>query len=154
MRALSIQMTGVSVIQYYAPRIFESIGIDTSTTLGLQSGNSVIALIGEGLCIWFIDRLGRRGPFIWGNALSGLTFVIGTIIIAVFPAEANNHNAARTFVAMTWLVRRHLRWRGSDAHRMDDYSSTWCFLHAAGRYLGRYVIVSPSDLLGTQMVIT
>lgn len=99
----SIQMTGVSVIQYYAPRIFESIGIDTSTTLGLQSGNSVIALIGEGLCIWFIDRLGRRGPFIWGNALSGLTFVIGTIIIAVFPAEANNHNAARTFVAMTWL---------------------------------------------------
>ncbi|KAI0325330.1 general substrate transporter [Cubamyces sp. BRFM 1775] len=99
----SIQMTGVSVIQYYAPRIFESIGIDTSTTLGLQSGNSVIALIGEGLCIWFIDRLGRRGPFIWGNALSGFTFVIGTIIIALFPAETNNHNASRAFVAMTWL---------------------------------------------------
>ena len=97
-------MTGVSVIQYYAPRIFESIGIDTSTTLGLQSGNSVIALIGEGLCIWFIDRLGRRGPFIWGNALSGLTFVIGTILIAVFPAETNNHNASRALVSMTWLV--------------------------------------------------
>ncbi|KAH9855390.1 general substrate transporter [Lenzites betulinus] len=99
----SIQMTGVSVIQYYAPRIFESIGIDTSTTLGLQSGNSVIALIGEGLCIWYIDRLGRRKPFIWGNALSGLTFVIGTIIIAVFPAEKNNQSASRAFVAMTWL---------------------------------------------------
>ncbi|OSC96354.1 general substrate transporter [Trametes coccinea BRFM310] len=99
----SIQMTGVSVIQYYAPRIFESINIDTSTTLGLQSGNSVIALIGEGLCIWFIDRLGRRKPFIWGNALSGLTFVIGTILIAVFPADTGNHNASRAFVAMTWL---------------------------------------------------
>ena len=61
-----------------------SIGIDTSTTLGLQSGNSVIALIGEACCIWFIDRLGRRGPFIWGNALSGFTFVIGTIIIATW----------------------------------------------------------------------
>ena len=105
-RLCSIQMTGVSVIQYYAPRIFESIGIDTSTTLGLQSGNSVIALIGEALCIWFIDRLGRRGPFIWGNALSGLTFVIGTIVIAVFPAETNNHNASRAFVSMTWLVSR------------------------------------------------
>ncbi|RPD75600.1 general substrate transporter [Lentinus tigrinus ALCF2SS1-7] len=99
----SIQLTGVSVIQYYAPLIFESIGIDTSTTLGLQSGNSVIALIGEACCIWFIDRLGRRGPFIWGNALSGLTFVIGTIIIAVYPASTNNHNASRAFVAMTWL---------------------------------------------------
>lgn len=92
------------MIQYYAPRIFESIGIDTSTTLALQSGNSVIALIGEGLCIWFIDRFGRRKPFIWGNALSGLTFVIGTILIAVYPAETNNHNASRAFVSMTWLV--------------------------------------------------
>lgn len=142
MRVLSIQMTGVSVIQYYAPRIFESIGIDTSTTLGLQSGNSVIALIGEGLCIWFIDRLGRRGPFIWGNALSGLTFVIGTIIIAVFPAEANNHNAARTFVAMTWLVRRYLQRRSSHADRMYHCSSTWSSLRAAGLCLGRYAIVT------------
>ncbi|TBU22400.1 general substrate transporter [Dichomitus squalens] len=99
----SIQMTGVSVIQYYSPLIFQSIGIDTSTTLGLQAGNSVIALIGEALCIWYIDRLGRRGPFIWGNALSGFTFVIGTIIIAIFPASTNNHNASRAFVAMTWL---------------------------------------------------
>lgn len=101
---LSVQMTGVSVIQYYSPQIFASIGIDTSTTLGLQSGNAVIALIGEGLCIWYIDRLGRRGPLVWANAISGFTFVIGTILIKLFPAGANNHNASRAFVAMTWLV--------------------------------------------------
>lgn len=99
----SVQMTGVSVIQYYSPQIFASIGIDTSTTLGLQSGNSVIALIGEALCILYVDRLGRRWPLIIANALSGLTFVIGTCIIAVFPAGTNNHNASRAFVAMTWL---------------------------------------------------
>ncbi|KIP07315.1 hypothetical protein PHLGIDRAFT_127752 [Phlebiopsis gigantea 11061_1 CR5-6] len=99
----SVQMTGVSVIQYYSPQIFASIGIDTSTTLGLQSGNSVIALIGEGLCIWFIDRLGRRGPLVWANAISGFTFVIGTILIKLFPAGSDNHNASRAFVAMTWL---------------------------------------------------
>lgn len=91
-------------IQYYSPQIFASIGIDTSTTLGLQSGNSVIALIGEVLCVWYIDKLGRRWPLIWANAISGLTFVIGTIIIAVFPAGSDNHNASRSFVAMTWLV--------------------------------------------------
>ncbi|KAH9836374.1 general substrate transporter [Rhodofomes roseus] len=99
----SVQMTGVSCIQYYAPTIYASIGIDTSTTLGLQSGNSVVALIGEALCIWYIDRLGRRKVFVWGNALCGLTFVIGTIIIARFPAGSDNANAARAFVAMTWL---------------------------------------------------
>lgn len=57
------------------------------------------------MCILFIDRLGRRKPLIWANALSGLTFVIGTIIIAIFPAGSNNQNASRAFVAMTWLVR-------------------------------------------------
>jgi hypothetical protein len=101
-------MTGVSCIQYYSPQIFASIGIDTDTTLGLQSGNSVIALIGEVLCILYIDRLGRRWPLITANALSGLTFVVGTAIIAIFPAGSNNQNASRAFVAMTWLfnVRR------------------------------------------------
>jgi MFS family permease len=78
--------------------------IDTSTTLGLQSGNSVIALIGEALCVMYIDRLGRRPVLIAGNALSGLTFVIGTIIIALFPAGSDNQNASRAFVSMTWLV--------------------------------------------------
>lgn len=99
----SVQMTGVSCIQYYSPQIFASIGINTNTTLGLQSGNSVIALIGEALCVFYIDRLGRRWPLIWANAISGFTFVIGTIIIAIFPAGSNNENAARAFVSMTWL---------------------------------------------------
>ncbi|TFK46300.1 general substrate transporter [Heliocybe sulcata] len=99
----SVQMTGVSCIQYYSPQIYASIGIDTSTTLGLQSGNSVVALIGEALCVLFIDRLGRRKPLVWANILSGVTFIIGTIIIALFPAGSGNANASRAFVAMTWL---------------------------------------------------
>lgn len=112
-------MTGVSVIQYYSPQIFASIGIDTSTTLGLQSGNSVIALIGEGLCIWFIDRLGRRGPLVWANAISGFTFVIGTILIKLFPAGSDNFNASRAFVAMTWLVSTQSR------HHDESCSFHW-----------------------------
>ncbi|OCH86847.1 general substrate transporter [Obba rivulosa] len=98
----SIQLTGVSTLQYYSPRIFASLGIGTSTTLGLQAGNSCIALIGEALCVWYVDRLGRRGPFIWGNALSACTFAVGTALIACFPA-GENPSASRAFVAMTWL---------------------------------------------------
>lgn len=99
----SVQMTGVSCIQYYSPTIFAKMGIDTSTTLGLQSGNSVIALIGELLCVLYIDRLGRRYVLIWGNAVSGFTYIIGTILMARFPAGSDNDNASRAFVSMTWL---------------------------------------------------
>ena len=82
-------MTGVSVIQYYAPRIFDSIGIDTSTTLALQSGNSVIALIGEACCVIWVDRTGRRLPLIVGNIASGLSFVVGTILMARWPGTVD-----------------------------------------------------------------
>jgi hypothetical protein len=51
----------------------------------------------------FIDRMGRRKPLITANAVSGLTFVIATCIIAIYPAGSNNANASRAFVAMTWL---------------------------------------------------
>jgi len=98
------------------------IGIDESTTLGLQSGNSVIALIGEALCVLFIDRLGRRWPLISANAASGLTFVVGTCIIAIYPASANNGNAARAF------VRHAYRSLGCTfAHLNSQVSMTWLF---------------------------
>ncbi|KAJ8481900.1 hypothetical protein ONZ51_g5695 [Trametes cubensis] len=89
----SIQMTGVSVIQYYAPRIFESIGIDTSTTLGLQSGNSVIALIGEALCIWFIDRLVQ----------SGLLFLLWPIVVGEMFNSATRAKATAITSSAAWI---------------------------------------------------
>ncbi|KAI0027416.1 general substrate transporter [Vararia minispora EC-137] len=100
---LQFSMTGVSTIQYYSPQIFASIGIDAGLTLLLQSCNSIIAICGEIACVMFIDRLGRRQPLIWANVLSGVTFVIGTAIIAIFPAGSNNRHASGAFVAMTWI---------------------------------------------------
>ncbi|KAF8317910.1 general substrate transporter [Clavulina sp. PMI_390] len=99
----SVQMTGVSVIQYFSPQIFASIGIGPGKTLLLQSFNSIIALIGEAFCILLVDRWGRRWPLIVGNIASSITFVVGTCIIAIYPASKNNHSASNAFVAMTWI---------------------------------------------------
>ncbi|CAO1626765.1 unnamed protein product [Sympodiomycopsis kandeliae] len=101
----SVQMTGVSAIQYYAPDIFATFGYGVTKTLQLQVINSVIALIGQAACVLLIDRLGRRWPLILANAASGLTFIVGTILQARFPNGGPNFNpdAARAFVAMTWI---------------------------------------------------
>jgi hypothetical protein len=66
----SIQMTGVSAIQYYSPTIYKQIGIGTSQTLKYQAINNIIALVGEACCVLFIDKLGRRRPLIFGNLLN------------------------------------------------------------------------------------
>ncbi|KAF8710460.1 General substrate transporter, partial [Rhizoctonia solani] len=103
----SVQMTGVSAIQYYAPAIFEEVGFDAGQTLLFQSINSIIALFGEAACVLLVDRLGRRWPLIIANAFSSSTFVIGTAIIAIYPADPNNPSGNKSahyaFVVMTWL---------------------------------------------------
>src|ERR1700754_1311459 len=71
----SVQMTGVSAIQYYSPIIFGKMGISTDDTLKYQGISSIIALIAQFLCILFIDHTGRRWPLILGNLGNMVTFI-------------------------------------------------------------------------------
>ncbi|KAF7981900.1 hypothetical protein HWV62_31491 [Athelia sp. TMB] len=86
----SVQMTGVSAIQYYSTTIFVTMGFTSSRILLFQSINSVIALIGEACCVIYIDRTGRRMPLIIGNVVSGLSFVVGAILMARYPGTVHN----------------------------------------------------------------
>lgn len=101
----SIQMTGVSAIQYYSVDIYAKIGIAGHDTLRYQAISSVLALVAQFLCILFIDYTGRRWPLILGNLGNMITFIIATILLAVFPpsGEGSNQSAAWGFIAMTWL---------------------------------------------------
>ena len=97
-------MTGVSAIQYYSVPIYGQIGISSQDTLKYQAINSIIALIAQFLCLLLIDRFGRRWPLILGNLGNMVTFIIATILIAVFPPGASQNNAAGWgFIIMTWV---------------------------------------------------
>lgn len=101
----SVQMTGVSSIQYFAPAIYEQIGIGTTDSLKYQAISSVLALLAQLACMLFIDHTGRRWPLILGNLGNCLMFVIATILLGVFPptATAVNHAAGWGFIVVTWL---------------------------------------------------
>ncbi|KAF2014238.1 general substrate transporter [Aaosphaeria arxii CBS 175.79] len=100
----SVQMTGVSAIQYYSVTIFELMGIKGDETLKYQAISSVLALIAQFCCVLFIDRLGRRGPLIGGNLANMVTFIISTIMLAKFPpGDSHNKSASWAFIVVTWL---------------------------------------------------
>ncbi|KAJ9639318.1 hypothetical protein H2199_006351 [Coniosporium tulheliwenetii] len=100
----SVQMTGVSAIQYYSVDIYGQMGIAGDATLKYQAYNSIIALFAQFLCMMLIDHLGRRWPLILGNLGNMVTFIIATVLIAKFPPGASgNGSAAWGFIAMTWL---------------------------------------------------
>lgn len=100
----SVQMTGVSAIQYYSPEIFKQIGIPGSETLKYQGISSIIALVAQLCCILLIDYTGRRWAMIGGNLGNLLTFIIATILLAKFPPGATDNNAASwAFIVITWI---------------------------------------------------
>lgn len=101
----SIQMTGVSAIQYYSVEIYSKIGIAEDETLKYQAISSVLALVAQFCCMLFIDKTGRRWPLILGNVGNMITFIIATVLLAKFPpgGENSNGSAAWGFIAMTWL---------------------------------------------------
>ncbi|KAL0579512.1 hypothetical protein V5O48_002505 [Marasmius crinis-equi] len=63
----SVQMTGVSAIQYYSTDIFTTMGFTSTRVLLFQSINSIIALIGEACCVLWVDHTGRRRPLVVGG---------------------------------------------------------------------------------------
>ncbi|KAF4593634.1 hypothetical protein EYR40_008422 [Pleurotus pulmonarius] len=81
----SVQMTGVSAIQYYST----TMGFSSTRILLFQSINSIIALIGEACCVLWIDHTGRRRPLVIGNIASGLSFVVGSILMARWPGTVD-----------------------------------------------------------------
>ncbi|KII89895.1 hypothetical protein PLICRDRAFT_174711 [Plicaturopsis crispa FD-325 SS-3] len=99
----SVQMTGVSAIQYYSTTIFTTMGFSSTRILLFQSINSIIALIGEACCVIWIDRTGRRLPLIVGNVVSGLSFVVGAILMARWPGTVQNDAAHYIFIVTTWV---------------------------------------------------
>ncbi|PGH27372.1 hypothetical protein AJ80_00850 [Polytolypa hystricis UAMH7299] len=100
----SIQMTGVSAIQYYSVTIYGQMGIEGSDTLRYQAINSIIALVAQFFCILFIDKFGRRWPLIIGNLGNMVTFIVAAILLAKFPPEVSSNKGAHWgFIIMTWV---------------------------------------------------
>lgn len=101
----SVQMTGVSAIQYFAPTIFQQMGISTTDSLKYQAISSVLALLAQLCCILFIDYTGRRWPLILGNLTNCIMFVVATILLAVFPLSAGgaSDGPSWAFIVVTWL---------------------------------------------------
>ncbi|KAG5927760.1 hypothetical protein E4U42_001807 [Claviceps africana] len=103
---VSVQMTGVSAIQYYSVKIFAKIGITGNETLRYQMISSVIALIAQFCCMILIDKTGRRWPLIGGNFFNGVTFIIATILLSQFPpgsADSGGGAAGWGFIVVTWI---------------------------------------------------
>lgn len=77
----SVQMTGVSAIQYFSVNIFKQIGISQENALKYQAINSILALIAQMSCLFTIDKFGRRWTLITGNLVNCIMFMVATVLL-------------------------------------------------------------------------
>lgn len=74
------QMTGVNAVNYYAPQIFQSLGMTgTKVSLFATGVYGIVKVVGCALFLTFAaDSLGRRRSLLWTSVAQAVTmFIIG-----------------------------------------------------------------------------
>ncbi|KAF8072066.1 general substrate transporter [Lyophyllum atratum] len=101
------QFTGINVINYFGPLMYESLGVTGSKALLVQGIYGAIGPIANLFFIIFVlDRVGRKKPLMFGAASFVATFSILAAIVATNPPDAPNPNTAaqRAGIAMIFLT--------------------------------------------------
>lgn len=109
------QLSGINLITYYAPVIFQqSVGLSHDLSLLLAGFNGVAYFLSSLVPIWLIDRLGRRKLMIFAAAGQGTCMAIlaGTVsngsksagLVAVVMLFLFNFCFAVGLLAIPWLL--------------------------------------------------
>lgn len=84
-------LTGVNIITYYSPRIFETLGITgTDTKLFATGFYGLAKTLGMIIfSVWLVERLGRRPGLIWGAFVGSLPmWYLGAYVMKADPSGA------------------------------------------------------------------
>lgn len=103
----SVQMTGVSAIQYFAPDIYAQVGVNTNDALMYQGIGYAVSIVAQLCTIVFIDKTGRRWPMIIGNLVCSACFIVTAAVIAHFDGAGSSlqNTMLWLFIAFGWLFQ-------------------------------------------------
>lgn len=74
------QLTGINAVVYYAPQIFEMVGMaSTKNALFATLGIGIVNVFSTLIAVWLLDRLGRKALLMIG--LSGMVAALGCITL-------------------------------------------------------------------------
>lgn len=103
----SVQMTGVSAIQYFSPEIYKTLGIGTASALKYQGISNILSILAILATVLFIDYTGRRWTLIGGNLVNCACFIVVTAAIATFPSASSDqqHTLGWVFIVANWIYQ-------------------------------------------------
>lgn len=72
-------LTGINAVLFYAPTIFETLGIGTNAAFQQAVWVGVISIASTGVALLVIDKVGRRPIIIWG-----LVWLVGSLLVCSY----------------------------------------------------------------------
>ncbi|PGG99486.1 hypothetical protein GX51_06306 [Blastomyces parvus] len=98
------QCSGVNIIQYYGPRLYATLGFSTSRSLMIIGISGALAQTWNTLCLFLIDKVGRRKLLIPSLIGMGATLCVEATLSRYFdPDSSTNAHALRSAVAMYFV---------------------------------------------------
>ncbi|KAL3458546.1 general substrate transporter [Aspergillus heterothallicus] len=100
------QLSGINVINYYGPQIYEILGIETGTSLkiiGISSSFSIVCCV---IGLWLLDKVGRMKPLIVCSIGTAAALLVNSVLSKYFVLADNplpNESALRAMVAMNFV---------------------------------------------------
>jgi SP family sugar:H+ symporter-like MFS transporter len=100
------QLVGINVIFYYSSILWQSVGIDQSSSLLISLSTSIVNIIGTVVAIVFIDRIGRKPLALIGSI--GMAVSLGVASWAFsFKTGHGSHISIPDAQGTTALVAAH-----------------------------------------------
>lgn len=106
MLMLCQQFTGTNSIGYYAPEIFQTVGLSkTNSSLFATGVYGTVKVVATGLFLLIgIDRWGRKNSLIGGGVwMASMMFIIGAVL-ATNPPDTNSSQVSHASIAMVCMI--------------------------------------------------
>ncbi|CAN6604958.1 high-affinity glucose transporter Hxt2p [Trichomonascus vanleenenianus] len=100
------QFSGTNAIGYYAPQIFEAVGVgSTSTGLFATGIYGVVKMVMTmALCLFAIERFGRKMCLMVGAGFMGTFMLVIGVLLKTHPVQADAENLSKASYAMVVCI--------------------------------------------------
>lgn len=89
------EWVGIAGVTIYAPTIFRLAGFDSNKAQWISGLNNIFYMFATLICVFTLDRIGRRWTLYWGSALQGISmFLCGGFTRLGLNADAAGDSAA------------------------------------------------------------
>ncbi|KAL4868536.1 hypothetical protein BDV12DRAFT_102351 [Aspergillus spectabilis] len=100
------QLSGINVINYYGPQIYEILGIETGTSLQIIGISGSLSIVYCAIGLYLLDKVGRIKPLIISSIGMSAALLVNSVLSKYFVLADNpspNDNALRAMVAMNFV---------------------------------------------------